>query len=66
MNCVTRSAVVLEMGPWNQGSRASSAACVLADRGSGSAAGDDADAVDEDDAADDVTGVAVNGSVATS
>lgn len=58
----TFSAVLLEMGPWNQGSRASRAACVLADSGSASAAGEEADA-DDDDAADDVTGVAVNGSV---
>lgn len=59
---VTFSAVLLDIGPWNQGSRARSAACARADNGSGSTAGEDA-LVDEVEAAeDDVIGAAVNGS----
>lgn len=54
----TFSAVFLEIGPWNQGSRASRVACALAVSGSVSA-GEDADAVDDDAADDDAT---VNGS----
>lgn len=53
----TFSAVFLEIGPWNHGSRASKVACALAVSGSVSA-GEDADA--DDDAADD--DVTVNGS----
>lgn len=54
----TFSAVFLEIGPWNQDSRASRVACALAVSGSISA-GEDADAVDDDAADDEVT---VNGS----
>lgn len=58
------SAVVLEIGPWNHGSRASKAACACAESGSaGTSLGDDTDAVDDDDAADDDTGAAVNGCI---
>ena len=61
---LTFSAVTLEIGPWNQGSRASRAACACEDSGSaGTSPGDDADADDEDAAEDDVNGAAVNGSV---